>query len=206
MKINRKGLLLLGCIVVIVAGSLFGTLAYLTDMEAATNTFTVGQVGLTLDEAKVDQLGQPVAGEARVRENAYHLIPGYTYTKDPTLHVSPDSSDCYLFVKVENALSAIEGGTKIATQMEELGWKPVEGVANVYIFAKGGEKYVLSKGANVEVFKTFTVDGATVTDEVLENGGYQDKEIVVTGYAVQAAGFEAASPAAIWEAALKDKA
>ena len=203
MKINRKGLLLLGCIVVIVAGSLFGTLAYLTDSEAATNTFTVGQVGLTLDEAKVDELGQPVAGADRVIENKYRLIPGYTYTKDPTLHVSDDSSDCYLFVKVDNALALIEGGTKIADQMTALGWEEVEGVDNLYIFAKGGQKYVLSKGANVEVFTTFTIDGSVNNTTIAE---YEGKSITVTGYAVQAAGFEAASPAEIWNTALADKA
>ena len=203
MKINRKGLLLLGCIVVIVAGSLFGTLAYLTDSEAATNTFTVGQVGLTLDEAKVDELGQP-DGDKRWKptasdpEQEYHLIPGYTYTKDPTLHVSNNSSDCYLFVKVDNALADVEGGKTIAAQMAEKGWTLVTGETDIYAY-----NAICTANQNVAVFESFTIDGSVNNTTIAE---YEGKSITVTGYAVQAAGFEAASPAEIWNTALADKA
>jgi len=196
---NMKKTLLALCALALVAGSVFGTLAYLTDSEAATNTFTVGKVAITLDEAKVTPDGKPVTPAARVAENTYHLLPGMTYTKDPTIHVSDDSEGCYLFVKVENDIAAIEGNPKIEEQMTGFGWKPVEGVENVYIFAKEGNKYALYKGANVEVFKSFTIDGSTVDNTKL--AAYKGETVVVTAYAVQMAGFENTEPAEIWAAA-----
>ena len=100
MKSKRKALLLSVCAVLMMTALVFGTFAYLTDSESVTNTFTVGSVGLKLDEAKVNTDGTPVPDADRVKENEYHLLPGMTYTKDPTIHVSSDSEDCWLFVKI----------------------------------------------------------------------------------------------------------
>lgn len=200
MKKNSKALLLVLCAVALVVASALGTIAYLTDNEAVTNTFTVGQVGLSLDEAKVTEDGVK-DGDARVTKNEYHLVPGCTYIKDPTIHVAADSEDCYLFVKVENGISAIETteeGKSIADQMKALGWKEVE--PGLYVFAKEEkfEKYAISKGGDVVVFNEFTIDGDTVDNTKIAE--YAGKQIVVTAYAVQAAGFEDYTPAKIWEA------
>ncbi len=40
---NKKSILVLLCVFTLVAASVFGTLAYLTDTHSATNTFTVGK-------------------------------------------------------------------------------------------------------------------------------------------------------------------
>ena len=101
MKSKHKALLLSVCALVLVAASVFGTLAYLTDSEAVTNTFTVGRVGLTLDEAKVDRMGNP-EGTTRWQPTEddlaqeYHLLPGHTYTKDPTVTVDAGSEASYV--------------------------------------------------------------------------------------------------------------
>ena len=57
MKTARKAILLVLCVILLVVASVMGTLAYLTDTEAVTNTFTVGKVGITLDETDVDETG-----------------------------------------------------------------------------------------------------------------------------------------------------
>ncbi|MBQ7313552.1 MAG: hypothetical protein IJW81_08225, partial [Clostridia bacterium] len=93
----------------LVTASVFGTMAYLTDEEAVTNTFTVGKVGLTLDELDVDNDGDTtdnitVDNTVRDQANEYHLLPGHTYIKDPTVHIDETSEDCWVFVKVENGL------------------------------------------------------------------------------------------------------
>ena len=54
---NKKSILVVLSVLALVAASVFGTLAYLTDTDQATNTFTVGQVGLKLDEAEVNPDG-----------------------------------------------------------------------------------------------------------------------------------------------------
>lgn len=84
MKSKHKALLLSMCAVLLVAVSIFGTLAYLTDKDTVTNTFTVGSVGLSLDEADVKTDGSyETTHDSRVQANEYHLLPGHTYYKDP---------------------------------------------------------------------------------------------------------------------------
>lgn len=200
MKTKRKALTLAFCAMILVGATFLGTLAYLTDSEAVTNTFTVGKVGLDLDEAKVNEDGTVVEGADRVKANTYHLLPGHTYTKDPTIHVDDDSEDCYLFVKVDNQIAGIEADETIADQMAAIGWKPVADVANVYVFAKEEkfDKYAVSKCADVVVFERFTIDGATVDNDTIAE--YKDSTIIVTAYAVQKDGFEGKAPEQIWEA------
>lgn len=99
MNNKHKMLLLTLCAVVLAAAAIFGTLAYLTDAEAATNTFTVGSVGLTLDEAEVNTDGT-LKSEKRVQKNEYHLLPGHTYVKDPTATVTAGSENAYVRMMV----------------------------------------------------------------------------------------------------------
>ena len=100
MKTKRKALLLSLCAVLLVVASVMGTMAYLADSKTVTNTFTIGQVKIDLDEAKVDTNGNPVTPAERVKENAYKLMPGHTYTKDPTVTVKKGSEDSYVRLKV----------------------------------------------------------------------------------------------------------
>ena len=98
---NRiKPLLTLCCALLLVAAGVFGTLAYLTGTDTVNNTFTVGNVKITLDEAKVTTDGTPVVGADRVKANEYHLLPGHTYTKDPTVTVEECSDLSYVRMKV----------------------------------------------------------------------------------------------------------
>ncbi len=84
------------CAVLLVTVSVLGTLAYLTSQDTVVNTFTVGKVNITLDEADVNEDGTEIVGADRVKENNYHLIPGQTYVKDPTLTVKAKSEDSYV--------------------------------------------------------------------------------------------------------------
>lgn len=177
-----------------------GTLAYFTDTKEAKNTFVVGKVEITLDEAKVNEMGEALQGN-RVTGNAYKLIPGHTYKKDPTIHVANDSEKSYLFVKVENGIANLEGEGekgKIATQMANNNWKPltgVDGVENVYYLAGTDEKpAVVSANDNKVIFENFTINGELTE---LENV----QPITIKAYAVQADGFADKSASEIWTAA-----
>lgn len=100
MKTKSKALLLTLCAVLLVAASVLGTMAYLTSSAEVKNTFTVGRVEIKLDEAKVTADGIPVEGAARVTANSYKLMPGTTYTKDPTVTVKAGSEESYVRMKV----------------------------------------------------------------------------------------------------------
>jgi predicted ribosomally synthesized peptide with SipW-like signal peptide len=187
MRTKTKALALALCAVLLVVTTVFVTMAFLTSKDTVTNTFTVGKVTITLDEADVKSDGTYESNkEARVDTNEYKLIPGHTYIKDPTIHVADDSEECWLFVKVENGLAnaEVEGATSIASQMAAKGWTKVDGT-DVYAYAT---KQVA--GADVVVFDNFKIAGTT--DVSL----YEDAEIVVTAYAIQADGF--ATAAAAW--------
>ena len=96
MKKLKKAFLVCLCFVLVMGLSIVGTVAYLTDTDATKNTFTVGKVDISLDEAKVNPDGTLVDAAERVKENAYHLVPGQTYVKDPTVTVEGDSEEAYI--------------------------------------------------------------------------------------------------------------
>ena len=203
---KSKVLLLLLCTVALSMAAAFGTLAYLTDSEAVTNTVTVGQVHITLDEENVDKKdasGNDNASELRDTANKYHLIPGQTYTKDPIVHVQEGSESCWVYVKVENGISDIECDdadyVSVAAQIAANGWAPLDGVTNVYYQLWDKEK---DKGArDLEVFENFKIDGEKATNEEIAKYETATKGTVVkvTAYAIQAAGFDTAFDA--WDTA-----
>ena len=186
---NAKKIVTAGLALVMVAGiSVAGTLAFLTSSDSVQNTFTVGKVAITLDEAPVGADGKEVAGD-RVKANTYKLMPGHDYDKDPTVHVDASSEAAYLFVKVENGIADIEDESNtIADQMDAKGWDVV--ATNVYAY-----EAIVNGGDNVTVFETFKISG-DVEGDVLE--AYQTANITVTAYAIQADGFSSAADA--WSA------
>ena len=213
---KSKAILMALCAVLLVAASVMGTLAYLTSTDTVTNTFTVGKVAITLDEAPVDANGQKTNGPRRT-SNEYHLLPGHRYDKDPIVHVAADSEDCYLFVKVENGIADIEAATTIADQMTAKGWAPITDGSNVYVYigteADAAAPLAVTHGSNVPVFDNFTILG-TVTNDQLAGGAvdpsnpdgattpsYGNAQVIVTAYAVQADGFANKTAAEIWTAA-----
>lgn len=188
MKTARKVLLLVLCAALLVSASVLGTIAYFTDSEAVTNTFTVGKVDIDLDELDVDNDTQ--AENDRDKQNDYHLLPGQTYVKDPTVHVIANSEDSYVFVKVVNEIAAMEaaGETTIAKQIEQQGWIALTGVENVYY------KEYTKQASNLDmvVFENFTIKDSATNDEL---AGYAGKSVIVTAYAIQKAGFDTAAEA-----------
>lgn len=189
MKSKRKALLLAFSAILLVAASVLGTYAFLTaQSQKVENTFTVGKVAITLDEAKVTAMGV-VDGSERVQANSYKLIPGHSYVKDPTVHITAGSEDSWLFVRVNNGLSAIEkaGDTTIAKQMEKLGWTAVAPGSDIYAYQSS-----VKADANIKVFEQFIVDGTKTGTDLT---AYASAKITVEAYAVQADGFDNAAAA-----------
>lgn len=80
---KKKIVALCLCIALAVVAIGGATLAYFTDTKDVTNTFTVGNVNITLTEDKWD------ATKAK-------LIPGTTIEKNPTVAVVKGSEECYV--------------------------------------------------------------------------------------------------------------
>jgi len=191
MKTVRKTLILAACAIMLVCATIAGTLAYLTAQVSVKNTFTVGNVAITMDETDVDN--STPGGNDRDTENEYKLLPGQTYTKDPIIHVSATSEDCYVFVKVTNNISSVEatGNNTIAKQLEANGWKAVPpDESNVYYMEDA-----VNASADVNVFGRFTVSDSATNEQL---SAIKGKTIEVEAYAVQKEGFTSAVDA--WNA------
>ncbi|MBQ8742445.1 MAG: hypothetical protein IJZ03_03675 [Clostridia bacterium] len=209
-KLLTAAILTVAAIALVVV-TVLTTIAYLTSSSAVSNTFTVGNVGIKMYESNVDDNGKKIAdtdlhGTMKDSDgNNYHLMPGKTYDKDPTIYVDASSDSSYLFVKVRNNISSIEYGnfvhadntvsaqdsTKptIEKQMIANGWvKYLEtATGTVYLYTDGNGKALPVGGTNtdmeIDVFSTFSID------EHADISLYGGAKVTLTAFAIQTAGF-----------------
>ncbi len=204
-----KDLVLLGSAVLLIATTVFVTVAYLTDSAQTVNTFTIGQVDIGLDEALVNVNGEPIGTERTADGNEYHLIPGGKYTKDPTVTVIKGSEEAYIRMLVTincySQLATIYGEPFLPQNFVE-GWKN-----NVWVSTGEIKKDTATNTAIYEFRYYKTVTSSKTADTVLEPlfekivvpfeiTGKQlesiaDLEITVEAHAIQKEGFETDSDA-----------
>jgi predicted ribosomally synthesized peptide with SipW-like signal peptide len=181
MRKAKKTLTMVLAFVLVIALSVFGTMAYLTSTSnPVTNSFTVGKVKVTLDESKVNVYGELDRAVNRVTENQYKLIPGHEYIKDPTIHVQEESEPCWLAAKIENGL-----GTDATITMAE-GWTQI-GTSNVWVYGTAVDARTEQKDVQIFTKFTFGLDA--------DPTAYSAAQIVVTAYAIQQDGFANATAA-----------
>ena len=210
---RMKPLLLFLCAVLLVGVSVLGTVAYLTDQAEVKNTFTVGKVEITVDEAEVNLDGSLVTPPNRVTQNNYHLVPGGSYAKDPTMTVLKGSEESYVrmlvTVNCANELDAIFAATggfaydSILSGFDSTKWTYVGEASNVatntitYEFRyKNAVKPTATENAVLEpLFTTVTIPAALDSSDM---ESIKDLEIIIIGHAIQKAGFN--DEASAWAA------
>jgi len=217
MNKTIKALLICLSVVAIAAGSVLGTMAWLTDRDEVVNTFTVGQVDITVNEADVTPDGTPIDGADRVQGNEYHLIPGQSYTKDPTMTVNGKSEESYvrmmLTLNCKAELDTIFAPgvelTSIFQGYDPEAWSFVTETAdtekNTVTYEFRYKATVNPEGNDVKLEPLFTsfeipgtLDGADLESIAALN-------ITVEGHAIQALGFENADEAwAAFELQMED--
>lgn len=211
MKKKTKALMLVLCAVLLVTASVLGTMAYLTSTDEVVNTFTVGNVAITLDEAKANTDGSLVAGADRVKANTYKLLPGHTYNKDPMVTVENGSEASYIKMTVTfskaNELDEIFAPTganltSIFNGYDAANWiykgNTKDATANTRTYEFWYKETVAAPTADVALdalFDSITVPGS-VTNGQLET--IEGMTITVNAYAIQADGF--ANADAAWAA------
>lgn len=182
----KKKLTTVLAIVLVVALSVAGTYAYLTDKTATIkNTFTVGNVNIDLTETWNTDTNNDGKADAWKMQ----LIPGTSAKKDPTVTVKANSEKCYLFVKFEEKNSPTTYLTYTSTLTDANGWTKLEGESNVWY-------RVVNKANTNTSFVLLQADDndkmVTVKDSVT-NTNMADAakaELVYTAYACQYEGFE----------------
>ncbi len=209
-----KPIIVLLSAVLLVAATILGTVAYLTDSSEVVNTFTVGNVKIKLDEAVVDENGNPTGGRDE-HGNEYHLVPGQSYVKDPTVTVIKGSESSYVRMTVTvncySELVAIFGNPFLPEQFVE-GWDNT-----VWETTRVIDVNDAANTATYEFRYFTTVKPASDADLVLpalfekivvpatmtgaQLASIADLEITVEAHAIQAAGFDNAADA--WNAFTK---
>ena len=205
---KKKFLVACLCVALAVLTIAGTTLAYLTSQETVTNTFTVGKVEIKLDEAKANADGTLVPNADRVKENSYKLIPGHTYTKDPTVTVLSGSESSYIKMTVTftkaaelDAIFAPTGAdlTSIFNGYDSTNWiykgNTEDTTANTRTYEFWYKEAVAAPTADVALDALFDQIKApdSLTNSDLNN--LKDLKITVNAYAIQADGFATAEAA-----------
>ena len=194
MKKKITAIALVVCLVAVAVVG--GSLAYFTDKDNATNTFTVGNVDITLTEPEWD-------AALEEDEFAATLIPSRVIAKDPTITVAENSQRAYTFLKVElsNDFAKLLADYAVAKNIDlttEAGQKALiaawfSSEVNPKIMKLEGNSVILGvlsakdPGLSVTYFNAVTVPADVKGEMINANGNYK---IEVTAYAIQAEGFE----------------
>lgn len=149
-----------------------GTIAYLWDSESITNTFTVGNVDITLTET------EGVTQEDGSRE--FKVTPGNTTLKDPKVTVEANSEKSYVFVEIDNTTNTDSIAKDAITYDIAGGWTQLEG--DVYY-------QVVEANTEDQELGVFAGDVVTASPDILA-GESVDGSIIVNAYAIQFDGFE----------------
>ncbi len=214
---KKKTIALALVLVMVFGATLGGTFAYLTSTDTVTNTFTVGNVQINLDEAATDMSGV-VQKDATGKElrteagNQYKLIPGHEYTKDPTVTVLAKSESSYIRMLVTVTYSEVADAVFAAHNYKEWfnfdnqNWtaqpdvKTTRGegkITRTYEFRYNAtvDGYVDGVAADVELpalFTKITVPDGISNDDLAK---LADLKITVEAHAIQADGFNDAADA-----------
>ena len=188
-KVRRRGVAtktfaVILALMLVVGISVGGTIAWLTaKTDPVVNTFTVGDINITLEETTED----------------YKIVPGVDIDKDPVVTVLADSEACWLFVEIDEAnwpTATEEDGTTRKVEYE---------VADGWTELKDGVYYREVNASEVDqefaVLKDnqVTVSGTLTKAEV--EALTTNPTLTFTAYAIQKEGF--ASAEAAWDEVTK---
>lgn len=206
----KKTVAIILAMVLVAVAAVGATMAYLTDTQSVTNTFTMGDVKITLDETDVKN----PEGD-RVTSNEYNIYPGAVVTKDPIVHnVGKNGAYIRATVNVSNWMNLVSAyypdfketfpndGYKAALNLlvGELGegWSVVGVEAgDVFTIGQFDAKFVLKYDGTLAPDADTTAMFQTVTIPAgIDNANTGSfKEVKVVAQAIQADGFDT------WEAA-----
>ena len=174
---KKKTLALLLALVLVFGAAVGGTIAYLTDTTGpVTNTFTVGNINIDLDETVDD----------------FKMIPGCDITKDPKVTVVANSEACWLFVRIDESSNLHD----FISYTVANGWTKGDGTnipSNVWYRS-------VAASTTDQIFPVLAGDKVTVNDAVTKTmmDGLTDNTrptLTFTACAVQADGFDTAAAA-----------
>lgn len=182
------GIAAIAMIAILVIGATF---AYMTDREEKVNTFTVGDLDITLYEPEWDDT-----------EDGNEMVPGYETEKDPTVKAVDGSSYMRITVEFVPTDDTAMTTARVAKIMETINFNGAVGVNEEdFTFDETrstGVKYyynyneIFEKGDEVTLFDTVLIPAAWNQNDLAVLGSYK---LVIRAEAIQSFGFEDAEAA-----------
>ena len=169
----KKKLMTVLALVLVIALSVAGTYAYLTSQDTVTNTFTVGNVKITLTEPNWVESGSVDAPD---------VYAGEPLEKDPTV-TNTGANPCFVRVSVTNL---DQFGNKGAIQYRNANYQ-VGQLNEGWVYHDGYFYYTKVLAADAVTTPVFS----SIVMPTGLTGGENAEDIVVTAYAVQAQGAKA---------------
>ena len=198
----KKRKTMIAAIVLLLVFIVGRAIAYFTDTDTATNTFTIGNVDITLSEPNWSTTDSNSNGTPDAAEG---LVPGQTVSKDPTVTVASTSKDAYVFVKVQVPCKA-DNSAELFTYTLNSGWAVVTGyngtctngvAEKVYAYegSTAGTLQSLSANGTATLFNSVTLENITGSEaSAISNAA----SMPVTAYAIQADGLGSNVPATVY--------
>lgn len=180
--------------VLCVGAGVGGTLAWLTATSGTvTNTFTVGDINIKLDEAPLKADGTLDTAADRVNANvkdSYKIVPGGTQPKDPTVTVLEKSEKCYVYVSIENNIVLTKDGKSVAVASVDIDtskWELIGTKDNETVYRYKTVVDAATADVKVPVFANVTYSDTITKADI---GALADKTIVINSFAHQSDNIE----------------
>lgn len=209
----KKKKTVLAAVILLLMFVVGGAIAYFTDTDTKTNTFTIGSVDITLTETGWDALTD--TDTDGIPDAAEDMMPGESVTKDPLVNNISTKNPAYVFVKVEVPCTTVASPAtpeEIFTYTVNAGWTELSTAAvactsggtatHVYYYGSNGTLTALAEAADAStptsttnpVFSSITLRSTLTGNEGLSG----NKNVVVTGYGIQTEGLQSTTPADVW--------
>ena len=209
----KKKKTVLAAVILLLMFVVGGAIAYFTDTDTKTNTFTIGSVDITLTETGWDALTD--TDSDGIPDAAEDMMPGESVTKDPLVNNISTKNPAYVFAKVEVPCTTVESPAtpeEIFTYTVNAGWTELSTAAvactsggtatHVYYYGSNGTLTALAEAADAStptsttnpVFSSITLRSTLTGNEGLSG----NKNVVVTGYGIQTEGLQSTTPADVW--------
>ena len=164
--------------------SIGGTIAWLSmKTDPITNTFTVGDVTITLNETK---------GPDTQDGKSFKMVPGNEIAKDPKVTVVPGSEACYVFVKVTKMNKPDD---YLTYSIDSANWTELDATNYPGVYYKDVDAATATAGATYSVLTGDKVTVKAVTDADMVTAGNANPKLTFKAYAIQSDNMDDAADA-----------
>lgn len=178
---GKKVVATLLAIVLLIGCGIGGTLAWLSaTSETVTNTFTVGDITIHLNEHKLAD--GKLTSEVVQTNTDYKVVPGATQPKDPYVTVDAGNEPCYVYVCIKNNL-VIDSNIVATFDIDLNKWDNIATTEKGDVYRYKTTVPASNTDQILKVFENITYDDDLITKENIST--LENKTIILNAFAHQ---------------------